>query len=359
MLARRAVLHTARPWPAACGIGGRRTFSSSGKGPGFVRWYNQQLEERPLVTKSLTSMLLVGAGDIVCQKLVEGNETFDPSRWARAAFLGGVWVGPVLHLWYNQLARLIPGSGIAVTLKRLILDQSVFAPTAIPTYLFLIMALEGRASEAPAKLRRDYLDTMIANWKLWIPAQFINFKCARARRARLWPTPRPTRPDPSPPQVCASAPPGLVGKHGVPGLEHVPELGCAQLHRRRPCGALRVRALAVAAPPPTPVHTNASDPQRRAAQRRTLRGQSRTGLARGSAARSVTVVACCSRSRFAPLRGTPDRRLDPAALLTELAPGARPYSAPRPVRVERPATMAAHRAAAARRNSTATASAAR
>lgn len=170
-------------------MGARRSLSSSGKpgkGLAFIRWYNQHLEERPLLTKSLTSVVLVGAGDVVCQKLVERNETFDPGRWARAAFLGGVWVGPALHLWYNQLARLVPGSGIGVAVKRLILDQSLFAPTAIPIYLFLIMALEGRAAEAPAKLRRDYLDTMFANWKLWIPAQFLNFKCARARWARQW-----------------------------------------------------------------------------------------------------------------------------------------------------------------------------
>ena len=36
--------------------------------------------------------------------------------------------------------------------------------------------MEGRPEKIPTKLRSDWAGTVIANWSLWIPAQYINFK---------------------------------------------------------------------------------------------------------------------------------------------------------------------------------------
>ena len=36
--------------------------------------------------------------------------------------------------------------------------------------------MEGRPEKIPSKLRSDWAGTVIANWSLWIPAQYINFK---------------------------------------------------------------------------------------------------------------------------------------------------------------------------------------
>ena len=38
---------------------------------GALNWYLRQLDEKPLVTKSLTSMVIVGAGDVLCQGVLE------------------------------------------------------------------------------------------------------------------------------------------------------------------------------------------------------------------------------------------------------------------------------------------------
>ncbi len=35
---------------------------------------------------------------------------------------------------------------------------------------------QGKGHEVKSKLRNDLKPTVIANWKLWVPAQFINFR---------------------------------------------------------------------------------------------------------------------------------------------------------------------------------------
>ena len=36
--------------------------------------------------------------------------------------------------------------------------------------------LQGKSHQVRSKLRNDLKPTVIANWKLWVPAQFINFR---------------------------------------------------------------------------------------------------------------------------------------------------------------------------------------
>ena len=36
--------------------------------------------------------------------------------------------------------------------------------------------MQGRTQDISAKLKQDWKGAVIANWKLWIPFQFINFR---------------------------------------------------------------------------------------------------------------------------------------------------------------------------------------
>lgn len=42
--------------------------------------------------------------------------------------------------------------------------------------LHAMHTLQGKSHEVKNKLRNDLKPTVIANWKLWVPAQFINFR---------------------------------------------------------------------------------------------------------------------------------------------------------------------------------------
>ena len=54
-------------------------------------------------------------------------------------------------------------------------DQLLFAPLFNPVFICFIYALEGRLAEAPDTLRNEWLNITVSNWKLWAPAQALNF----------------------------------------------------------------------------------------------------------------------------------------------------------------------------------------
>ena len=171
-----------------------------------LQWYSKRLETHPLTTKGLTSGLVSGSGDLLCQAIVghyrnhhrtndvdnNGNnkqpqsflQRVDWIRTARFAFLGTVLVAPIVHYWYGALMKYIPGQTIMATFQRTFYDQTVMAPLFIPTFMSCLMMLEGKTSfekEIVPALQREYKDLLITNWFMWIPAQLVNFRFVPSR----------------------------------------------------------------------------------------------------------------------------------------------------------------------------------
>jgi len=139
---------------------------------------------------------------------------FSAKRAAIFAALGGLLVGPALHAWYGTLGRLVTATGAAGSVQKLLLDQFLFAPA----FIALILATcapplrpaqprattharrqadhgggQRSAGDAQAATRHERMDARLpctpgspslpdwatvvtANWKLWIPFQFLNFR---------------------------------------------------------------------------------------------------------------------------------------------------------------------------------------
>ena len=67
-------------------------------------------------------------------------------------------------------------SAAVTTLKKLTLDQFMFAPLITLGFFFNLNFLEGNsANKAVEDIKQKYAETMIINWKLWLPANFLNF----------------------------------------------------------------------------------------------------------------------------------------------------------------------------------------
>lgn len=105
----------------------------------------------------------------------------DSYRAASYTIANGVLIGPVLHWWYSLLRTQYPGPGMGALVRRVATDQFIFAPLIIPAFLSTILTLQGRPSDVPATLRAEWLNTLMNNWGLWIPAQFVNFYFVPAR----------------------------------------------------------------------------------------------------------------------------------------------------------------------------------
>lgn len=179
-----------------------------------LSWYSRKLDTHPLLTKAITSGLVGGAGDLICQSIVDKSEKeslrqvitdkdlslwwwWDGWRTARFCFLGTVFVAPLCHYWYGALAFWYPlGAANAATsnammvVKRVALDQLVFSPVLVCCWISSLWTLENgimsgntavdtvrkENSEIPARLIETVPGVMVANWIFWIPVQVINFR---------------------------------------------------------------------------------------------------------------------------------------------------------------------------------------
>jgi len=146
--------------------------------------YNLALENDPLLTKSLTAGLILGAADLSGQALERSQDSFDKSlpvdyaRVARFAIFGLVLQAPWNHFYYQILDGALPPTEDPFTTTtgiKVVIDQFFQAPIFTVLIFYFLGLLEGKTIDSvKQQLDKDYKDTMIANWKLWVPATAVN-----------------------------------------------------------------------------------------------------------------------------------------------------------------------------------------
>lgn len=152
--------------------------------------YNTALETSPLITKSVTAGVILGAADLAGQAIQQrisenpldedGNidTSIDFARFVRFAFFGLVLQAPWNHYYYLLLDGALPPTEdpfTSTTGIKVVIDQFVQAPVFTVLIFAFLGVLEGKNFEAIKKqLDEDYSDTMLANWKLWVPATVVN-----------------------------------------------------------------------------------------------------------------------------------------------------------------------------------------
>lgn len=145
--------------------------------------YNDALEASPLIVKSVTASAILGAADIAGQALEAKQKEIDDAsvdwaRTARFAIFGLVLQAPWNHFYYNFLDGALPPTAepwTPTTGVKVAIDQFVQAPIFTVLIFAFLGTLEGKSLEAvKSQLDDDYADTMVANWKLWVPATVVN-----------------------------------------------------------------------------------------------------------------------------------------------------------------------------------------
>lgn len=145
--------------------------------------YNIALEEQPLLTKSITAGVILGAADLAGQALENSGKeddetTIDVARFVRFAFFGFILQAPWNHFYYLMLDGALPPTPdpfTATTGIKVVIDQFVQAPIFTVLIFYFLGILEGKSTgDVKDQLDRDYKDTMLANWKLWVPATAVN-----------------------------------------------------------------------------------------------------------------------------------------------------------------------------------------
>lgn len=146
-------------------------------GPVVAAWeaYNVALESQPLLVKSVTACILLGAADLTGQavealrKQNEADEesSVDVMRAVRFAIFGLVLQAPWNHFYYSFLDGAIPPTSeplSATNLVKIGIDQFIQAPIFTVLIFVFLGLLEGKTTDSiERQLKTDYKNTIIAN----------------------------------------------------------------------------------------------------------------------------------------------------------------------------------------------------
>ncbi|KAL7486512.1 hypothetical protein ACHAW6_012125 [Cyclotella cf. meneghiniana] len=151
--------------------------------------YLTALETNPLLVKSVTAGVILGAADLAGQSIqrataeseegaAASSSGVDIARFLRFAFFGFILQAPWNHYYYLLLDGALPPTEdpfTATTGIKVVIDQFVQAPIFTVIIFGFLGILEGKTlDEIKKQLDEDYVDTMLANWKLWVPATVVN-----------------------------------------------------------------------------------------------------------------------------------------------------------------------------------------
>ncbi|TFK41378.1 hypothetical protein BDQ12DRAFT_626793 [Crucibulum laeve] len=163
----------------------------------LARAYQLSFDARPHSTLAVTGGCLNALGDFVAQvssNVVclgrEEHEKRQPYDYVRTMrfFAFGVMISPMMGRWNTFLEHRFPlrstlasgGKGkvsFKALSKRVAADQLMMAPVGLGLFLGSMGMMEGRSRRQISEKFRDlYPTAILANWKVWPAAQFVNFR---------------------------------------------------------------------------------------------------------------------------------------------------------------------------------------
>ena len=150
-----------------------------------IEIYSGYLQSHPLVTRAITTSVLISVSDVIAQELgYTSKPQFDWRRTLRGAAFGLLFTGPSLYLWWNiGLPRILGLSIFASATKTqkallgVAIDQSMFSWWTVGGYLFWANYLQhldfGRAAE---NVRHNILTSIYSAWTYWPFIMFFNLR---------------------------------------------------------------------------------------------------------------------------------------------------------------------------------------
>lgn len=156
------------------GAGGEGGDDNEGPVPGW-------LTSHPIVLKSVSMGVTYSLADVAAQYWDRSKGGDQMSLWERArrnlalALVGLLWVGPLLTVWFDYLAVLVPGASVGPAILRTLIDQLLEAPFMISSIFFFSALAEGHDVQfALHKVKTKVLPTWKGCTGVWLPVQLVN-----------------------------------------------------------------------------------------------------------------------------------------------------------------------------------------
>jgi hypothetical protein len=146
------------------------------------RKYNDLLEKRPILVKSITATIILGSADLFAQLIHQlGREEHSESSiskhgidWLRATRYASIGLigAPWSHYYFHYLDYYFPPTEnpcTCVTATKVCIDQFIQAPILLATMIFALSLMNGLSFSGIRKSINDtYWDSLIANCKFSI-----------------------------------------------------------------------------------------------------------------------------------------------------------------------------------------------
>jgi len=146
----------------------------------MFRGYTNLLLTQPLKTKMITSGIISGFGDMLCQKFAEKKSAQDYSytRTLRQSSVACLYSAPIWHKWFGTVLpwiirpiKFIP----ARILTSALLENTIMGGFSMATSLFLLESLKsGNANTAIDNVQEKFAPIMTNAVKFWSVISLIN-----------------------------------------------------------------------------------------------------------------------------------------------------------------------------------------
>lgn len=156
-------------------------------------FYWNLLETDPIMTKSITSFVIGGIGDLYAQffelRFAYGRG-FDLRRTLSVAAEGLLISGPLMHFVYDWMETILPieGSEASVTwihaMIHVLIDSVLLDCLFVATLMVFTGVLEGKVGVIAKELQYDFIPTLKASWMsnfFFSPLEFLLFKFVPAK----------------------------------------------------------------------------------------------------------------------------------------------------------------------------------
>mmetsp|Transcript_4024 Transcript_4024/g.5286 ORF Transcript_4024/g.5286 Transcript_4024/m.5286 type:complete len:239 (+) Transcript_4024:281-997(+) len=138
--------------------------------------YNNALDEKPILTKAMTSLVGWALGDLLAQIFIVGGP-IDWKRFATLSAFGFLWHGPSGHYFYNWLDDKIPGTTGKIVAMKVAIDQIIWCPIFMTVFFSYLGLMNGDSMKIIGnKIKHDLLPACQGSWKVWVFVHAINFK---------------------------------------------------------------------------------------------------------------------------------------------------------------------------------------
>lgn len=113
----------------------------------------------------------------MAQQVIEKKRlNHDVYRTIKLFGMGMLFIGPTLRTWYFILEKMVTGGGRAAAFKKVLFDQTLFAPVFIGAFFTISEVLGGKTlPDVKKRLQTSYIPALKMNYVIWPAVQTVTF----------------------------------------------------------------------------------------------------------------------------------------------------------------------------------------